>query len=105
MKKSKETILDPISGVELQEPKPEIKKPTISDSAERMLIRCGTQYEFRYVKGVRVPPGVAQVTGTATHKTVNLDLNFKKDKGEFSSSETIWQFNLVCFIVFFKSIF
>ena len=65
------------------------KKPTISDSAERMLIRCGTQYEFRYIKGIRIPPGVAQVTGTATHKTVNLDLNYKKDKGELMKLDEI----------------
>ncbi len=56
-------------------------KPSLSDSALKMLAKCGAQYMFRYIEGIKIPPGIAQVVGIATHKSVNADLNQKKEAG------------------------
>ncbi len=58
------------------------KKPALSPSRLDMLARCGMQYFFRYVEGLRVPPGVAMVQGTAVHRAVVQDLRHKRDHGE-----------------------
>lgn len=60
----------------------EIIKPALSDSALAMLYKCGTQYEFRYVKGVKVPPGSALIIGISTHDAAAMNLKSKRDTGE-----------------------
>jgi hypothetical protein len=64
-------------------------KPSLSVSAIKMLAKCGTQYEKRYIEGIKIPPGTAQIVGIATHQTVNADLKEKKDKGELLPSDVI----------------
>ena len=43
-------------------------KPHFSYSQLAMIGRCGVQYEFRYIKGLVIPPAVAQVQGSNVHK-------------------------------------
>lgn len=42
----------------------------LSASSIGMLLNCPKQFEFRYVKGLVIPPGAALVTGSAMHKTL-----------------------------------
>lgn len=53
------------------------EKPHLSISQLSMLARCAKQWEFRYVRGMKVPPGVAGVIGKGTHKAIELDLGQK----------------------------
>jgi len=39
-------------------------------------IRCGLQYEFRYGQGIKTPPAVAVIEGSAGHK--GQELNYKQ---------------------------
>lgn len=41
-----------------------------------MLLRCGVQYEFRYVKGKVIPPSAALVRGTCGHRA--NEMNFRQ---------------------------
>jgi len=40
-------------------------------------MKCPTQYEFRYVKGLVMPPGIALHVGSATHVAVAANLKHK----------------------------
>lgn len=53
------------------------EKPHLSVSQLGMLARCAKQWEFRYVKGIKVPPGVAGTIGKGTHRAIELDLGQK----------------------------
>lgn len=52
-------------------------KPVLHHSQLAMLSRCPMQYEFRYVKGIIIPPAIALLTGTATHAGVEANLKHK----------------------------
>ena len=54
----------------------------LSWSQIRMLMRCPKQWEYRYVKGVVRPPGVALVVGAGTHRGVEVNMRNKLDEGE-----------------------
>ena len=58
----------------------EVKK-NISASRVYMHLKCGQQDMYRNEMGIKVPPGTRQVIGTATHKSVNRNMSFKKEKG------------------------
>ncbi len=47
-----------------------------------MFQRCGEQYRRRYIEGDIVPPGLALVTGRATHKSAEVNLKEKMDSGK-----------------------
>ena len=49
----------------------EIPRGHLSASAIGTLLRCPRQYEFRYVKGVIIPPGKTLATGSIFHKTTH----------------------------------
>ncbi|ANS05717.1 hypothetical protein [uncultured Mediterranean phage] len=51
-------------------------------SAIDMWLRCGKQYEFRYVNGQRQKPGIALAEGTGHHHAVELDNKSKKEHGK-----------------------
>lgn len=68
---------------------PEGQKPHLSPSAIDMLSKCGIQYEFRYVKGMKIPPAVAMVAGSATDKAVEADLTSKMVIGELEPEEKV----------------
>ena len=50
----------------------EIPRGHLSASAIGTLLRCPRQYEFRYVKGVIIPPGKTLATGSIFHKTFEM---------------------------------
>jgi hypothetical protein len=54
-----------------------------------MLARCGEQYRYRYVEGLRSPPGVALVIGKGTHAAIEEDLREKMALGELLPDERI----------------
>ncbi len=49
------------------------------------LWRCGEQYNRRYIKNEIIPPGIALVVGSSTHKSIEANLQNKIDKGELLS--------------------
>lgn len=44
-----------------------LPKGYLSASQISMYLRCAKQYEFRYIKGLSIPPGIALLRGTALH--------------------------------------
>lgn len=84
MKKKKSHSQKP-KAAEILQP----KKPNISDSDLNMLYRCGQQYYYRRKEGRKVPPGIAQIVGRATHESVHLDLQTKIDTGQLRGAEEI----------------
>jgi hypothetical protein len=47
-----------------------------------MLERCGMQYFYRYIERIKSPPGVALLVGSATHVSVEENLNNRLHLGE-----------------------
>lgn len=43
--------------------------------------RCGEQFRFRYIEGLRVPPGFALIRGTSVDHAVTVNLRHKRDEG------------------------
>jgi hypothetical protein len=64
-------------------------KLRLSKTQLMMLARCGQQYEWRYIKGVRVPPGVQLTIGTGTHAGIEADLRSKMEWGQLLSAEEV----------------
>lgn len=54
-------------------------KPHLSISQLNMLSRCGEQYNRRYIKGHKLPPGVSLIVGKAVDKAVTRNLANKMD--------------------------
>jgi len=54
-----------------------------------MLQRCGVQYEFRYLKKIVRPPAVALIVGSATHKSIDENLSFKRDHKKLLTQEVV----------------
>lgn len=50
---------------------------TVHWSQISMYARCAVQYEFRYVKGLKRPPGIAAFKGRGTHAGIELNLAHK----------------------------
>jgi hypothetical protein len=44
-----------------------------------MLMRCPVQYDFRYVKGIVRPPGIAAHVGSGVHASAELNLSQKME--------------------------
>lgn len=81
---------EPPREVEPDVPGPEPEpKPHFSHSQLAMIARCGLQYDFRYVQGIRNPPGIALIRGTATHGAIHADLQNVVDHGELLPDEQI----------------
>lgn len=68
---------------------PQWKKPVMSESAFRMLIKCGMQFFWSYIEGIKIPPGISMIVGTATDVSVDTDLNFKKNTGKLRIDDEI----------------
>jgi hypothetical protein len=66
-------------------------KPYLSATQINMLAKCPKQYEFRYVDGIRSPPGVSLVLGKGGHKGVEANLRAKLASGELLSLEAVTQ--------------
>ena len=70
----------------------------LSCSQIEMYLRCPRQYEFRYVKDMRRPPGVAMAFGTSAHKSVEITHHHIVDHGVPASDEQM----LTTFVDTFK---
>jgi hypothetical protein len=55
---------------------------TLSYTQVSMWLKCPQQYKQRYVDGIKTPPGVALVEGSAAHAGVEANNNTKIDTGE-----------------------
>lgn len=38
-----------------------------------MWLRCGVQFEFRYIQGLKIPPGISARRGSAVHKAAEVN--------------------------------
>ncbi len=56
--------------------------PHISVSSLQMHQKCPKQYEFRYVDGLIIPPGIAQIRGKGFHSGVAHNFSQKISTGE-----------------------
>lgn len=58
----------------------------LNQSRIKTYLRCPKQYEFAYVKGIKNPPNLKMVVGTAVHKGIEVNyeqkLKSKKDMAE-----------------------
>lgn len=57
-------------------------KPQLHPSGISQLFKCGIQFQFRYLEGRIIPPGVSMVTGTAVDRAVTHNLGHKIETGE-----------------------
>jgi hypothetical protein len=67
----------------------ETVKPQLHQSSLDMLFKCGEQYYRRYILGEKIPPGIALVVGSATHKSIEKNLTAKIKTGELLSVEQV----------------
>jgi len=64
-------------------------KDHISPSQIDMMLKCGQQYKFRYLEGIKSAPGFALIVGSGTHDGVEYDLTKKLNTGELATIEEI----------------
>ena len=64
-------------------------KPYLSPTQLETLSKCGMQYYWRYIEGLRVPPGIALIKGGAVHTSVERDMRAKAEIGGLLPSEYI----------------
>lgn len=71
------------------EPKDDKKLPKgyLSFSAVEMYLKCGQQFKFRYVDGVRSPPSVAMVEGSSHHSWLQTNNNLQKEEKQIIGAE------------------
>ena len=58
-----------------------VEKLVISNTQVAMISRCSRQWEFRYVKGLKVPPAGVMIEGSAYHGAVAENFKSQMDKG------------------------
>lgn len=68
-----------------------IPKGVLSPSQFLMYKKCPRQYEYAYVKGIRRPPGIAMVKGTAIHKGAEVVHKHTIETGQRMSMEAAIQ--------------
>jgi len=59
--------------------------PHLSFAQINMYLRCGMQYFYRYVMGIKLPPPGAVVLGRVAHTIIEQDYKEKKEKGKNKS--------------------
>jgi len=70
----------------------EIEKPHLSYTQINMAGRCMTQYEFRYIQGMKRKPKVAMIVGGATHESIQPNMEHKRDTGQLLPLEAVQDF-------------
>lgn len=66
-----------------------MKPDYLSHSQIATLDKCGMQYHYRYVEGIKSPPGIAMLKGTATHAAIEANMRAKLETGAPLPSEAI----------------
>lgn len=61
----------------------------VSHSFLSMLQRCGMQAKFRYLDGIKAPPGIRMIRGSAVDKSVTQNMRAKRDQKKMLSAEEI----------------
>ena len=61
----------------------------LSVSQINMFFRCSQQWVFRYIDGIKMPPGIAAHVGSGVHKGSELDLITKRDTGEHEPESVV----------------
>ena len=61
----------------------------LSPSKLDMLSKCGIQYEYRYVKGLKIPPSVGMLEGRAIDKAASSILRHKLTEGSLPTDEAV----------------
>lgn len=61
----------------------------LSVSGLNMLTKCGEQFRFRYIEGIKSPPGWSLIVGSGTDESVNQDLLNKINTGQLLPDEAI----------------
>lgn len=61
----------------------------LSPSKLDMLSKCGVQYEYRYVKGLKIPPSVGMLEGRAIDKAASAILRHKLAEGTLPTDEAV----------------
>ena len=67
---------------------PKVRKQ-LHQSGLEMLSKCGIQFEFRYLKGMKRKPNAFLICGTATDAAVTTDLNHKIETGELEQEDVL----------------
>jgi len=65
------------------------EKPALHATDLRTLSMCPVRYEFRRVKGIIAPPGIAMVVGTGVHKSVEHNMRSKMETGALVGISTL----------------
>jgi len=60
----------------------EQKRPHLSHTQLNMWLRCPRQYEFRYWKGLKIPPAGAMIQGSCYHEALARNFTHKLDTHE-----------------------
>ena len=53
----------------------------LTQSSINMFSRCSAQFEYRYVKNIIIPPGVAARKGSSVHKSAEYNYRHIVEKG------------------------
>ncbi len=61
----------------------------VSASSIEMFLRCQRQWAFRYLEGLRLPPAVAMVQGTALHAGAEYNYAYKLETGEDAARDEV----------------
>lgn len=48
-----------------------------------LMNRCGVAFEFRYIQGLKLPPSIAMVTGSAVDRAATAAIRHKIEKGRY----------------------
>lgn len=59
----------------------------LSPSQIGQYLKCGRQYEFRYIKGLKIPPAGVMVLGSAYHDGLAARFNYQKTYESFPDPE------------------
>ncbi|MGH3427713.1 MAG: PD-(D/E)XK nuclease family protein [Mycobacteriales bacterium] len=70
-------------------PQPKQPRRQLHQSGVTMFSKCGTQFMFRYIYGIKRPPSAYMICGTATDRAVNANLDNKILTGELLGRDTV----------------
>lgn len=59
----------------------DVNRLRLSFSGADTYLRCGKQYQFRYVDGLKEPPKIVMIEGSSHHKSLEMNNLSKRDKG------------------------
>ena len=65
------------------------EKPALHQSQLGMIYSCPMKYFYRYVEGIKTHPGIALITGTSTHASVESNLRNKMTTGALLDEQTV----------------